>query len=197
MKKVQLNEIAEVYSGCPVKRKAAGKFEKAAERYQLITLKSFHENGHIDPEYVTDFRSAERVDSKFLVQSGMIIMRLTKPYTVVHIPTEWEDDNYLIPSQFAILNIRHPEVVLPGFVAYYLNSAPVKQYFSKLSTGSAISKLTLRQIKDIDVRVVELSKQKKFMELKNIVERYIETVRSIARENQQLLKALYRQLIEP
>ena len=80
---MKLEKIADISTGLVLARKKSSNNEGVV--YDLLTLKSFNENGYIEDEYLDNFISEEKIKSQYLTQEGDIIVRLSSPNTAIYI----------------------------------------------------------------------------------------------------------------
>ena len=78
---MKLEKIADISTGLVLSRKKSSNNEGFV--YELLTLKSFNENGYIEDEYLDNFISEEKIKSQYLTQEGDIIVRLSSPNTAI------------------------------------------------------------------------------------------------------------------
>lgn len=161
---MKLEKIADISTGLVLARKKSSNNEGFA--YELLTLKSFNENGYIEDEYLDDFISEEKIKSQYLTQEGDVIVRLSSPNTAIYITKEYE--NIVIPSLFAIIRNKSNNIN-SQFIQIYINSEKCKRHLLADTIGSAVSIVKTSTFKEIKIPEYTIDKQEKIIELNNLV----------------------------
>ncbi len=161
---MKLDKIADISTGLVLARKKSSNNKGFA--YELITLKSFNENGYIEDKYLDDFISEEEIKNQYLTQEGDIIVRLSSPNTAVYITKEYE--NMVIPSLFAIIRNKSNSIN-SQFIQIYLNSEKCKRRLASDTIGSAVSIVKTSTFKEIKIPEYTIQKQEKIIELNQIM----------------------------
>lgn len=161
---MKLDEIADISTGLVLARKKSS--TNKGFKYELLTLKSFNENGYIEDEYLDDFTSEEKIKNQYLTQEGDIIVRLSSPNTAIYITKEYK--NMVIPSLFAIIRNKSKDIN-SQFIQAYLNSEKCKRQLAADTIGSAVSIVKTSSFKDIKIPEYTLEKQNKIIELNKLV----------------------------
>ena len=161
---MKLEKIADISTGLVLSRKKSSNNEGFV--YELLTLKSFNENGYIEDEYLDNFISEEKIKSQYLTQEGDIIVRLSSPNTAIYITKEYE--NMVIPSLFAIIRNK-VDTINSQFIQIYLNSEKCKRQLAADTIGSTVSIVKTSTFKEIKIPEYTVEKQEKIIELNQIV----------------------------
>ena len=131
-------------------------------RYPLLNLHSIDDYGNILKEKLEMFDSFELLDQQYLTQEGMLLVRVNYPYTCTYITKE--DEGYVIPSYFIVLN-HIKEFYDPIFLTWYLNSQRVKHVFEKMQSGTLVPSINQKILSDIKLPNYSLNEQKEMNEL--------------------------------
>ncbi|MCC0706474.1 restriction endonuclease subunit S [Clostridioides sp. ES-S-0190-01] len=161
---MKLDEIADISTGLVLARKKSS--TNKGFKYELLTLKSFSENGYLEDDYLDNFTSEEKIKSKYLTQEGDIIVRLSSPNTAIYITKDQE--NIVIPSLFAIIRNRSKTINF-RFIQVYLNSEKCKRRLAADTIGSAVPIVRTSSFKDIKIPEYTLENQNKVIELNKLV----------------------------
>lgn len=153
-----LDKLADISTGLVIQRKEALQERKVEKKYQMLTLKSFHEYGWIDKKYIEEFKSNEILDDKYLTKVGDVIIRLTAPYTAI--PVIKENENFVVPSQFCIIRIKSKKI-LSDYLAYALNAEIIRNEFIRTSLGATIPVIRMGALKDTEIPLLDIEKQNK------------------------------------
>jgi len=161
---LKLEKIADISTGLVLARKKSSNNEGVV--YDLLTLKSFNENGYIEDEYLDNFISEEKIKSQYLTQEGDIIVRLSSPNTAIYITKEYE--NMVIPSLFAIIRNK-VDTISSQFIQVYLNSEKCKRQLAAYTIGSAVSIVKTSTFKEIKIPEYTVEEQEKIIELNHLI----------------------------
>ena len=161
---MKLDKIADISTGLVIARKKSS--DNKGFAYELLTLKSFNEDGYIEDVYIDDFISEEKIKKQYLTQEGDVIVRLSSPNTAIYITKEYE--NMVIPSLFAIIRNKS-EYINSQFIQIYLNSEKCKRQLAADTIGSAVSIVKTSSFKDIKIPEYSIEKQEKIIELNTLV----------------------------
>jgi restriction endonuclease S subunit len=154
---IELANVSDISAGLVLRRKEAQSKNEAVKSYQLITLKSFEDDGYISIENLEDYHSTELLDERYISKQHDVLIRLSNPYTAIHITSELE--GLVIPSLFAIVRSDKNEID-PGYLSFILNSDSIKQSYFKNSMGITIPVITMQTIRETRVPLPPLEKQR-------------------------------------
>ncbi|QNU19924.1 restriction endonuclease subunit S [Geobacillus thermoleovorans] len=160
-----LGEIAWIKIGLVLSRKKAEVDWEVAAEYPMISLKNIEEDGTFTDTPIENFKSKEMIGNEFFTCEGNILVRLSHPNTAVLI--EREQEGLLIPSYFAKLEI-HNLSVLPGYVAWFLNTDQVKGELLKFQTGTNVPSTNKQILERIQVPELDLDTQQKITEIQQL-----------------------------
>ncbi|MCL2177181.1 MAG: restriction endonuclease subunit S [Firmicutes bacterium] len=160
-----LKELADIQTGLVLSRARAIKSNK---RQQVFTLSSVTQNGIIKEEF-NEMEVMEQVNEKYLSREGDLIIRLSLPSFAALI--DKENENILIPSQFAIIRIRN-DVIVPGYLNIYLNSNEINTVIGKKAEGTVIKVLSVKQLGEFEIPIPPLIHQQKIVKLFNLIKRH-------------------------
>jgi len=182
-----LGEIARIKVGLVVSRKKAEVDLEVKAEYPLISLKNIQADGTFTDEPIEIFKSKEVLDAEFFTREGNILVRLSHPNTAVLIDKEQE--GLLIPSYFANVEIIDTNV-LPGYVAWYLNTDKVKGELLKSQMGSHIPSTNKQILEKISIPELDLSKQQMITELQQLYRKEKRLYQKLMAEKEKFYKAV-------
>lgn len=188
-----LGEIARIKVGLVVSRKKAEVDLEVKAEYPLISLKNIQADGTFTDEPIEIFKSKEVLDAEFFTREGNILVRLSHPNTAVLIDKEQE--GLLIPSYFANVEIIDTNV-LPGYVAWYLNTDKVKGELLKSQTGSHIPSTNKQILEKISIPELDLSKQQMITELQQLYRKEKRLYQKLMAEKEKFYKAVTYSIIK-
>lgn len=188
----KLGELFLVSSGLVLKRKEAPPNTSGFE-YKILTLRSVNTLGFIEKESLDNFVSIEEVDDKYVAKTGDIIVRLSFPFTSAVIDENIEGT--IITSLFAILKSKNG-TLLPEYVTTFLNSEWMKKQYAKDASGSALQMIKTSSIKDYEITIPEVQKQKSIIEVNKLMMRELVLLEDLIKNKKQYNKMLISKLME-
>jgi len=188
-----LGEIARIKVGLVVSRKKAEVDLEVKAKYPLISLKNIQADGTFTDEPIEIFKSKEVLDAEYFTREGNILVRLSHPNTAVLIDKEQE--GLLIPSYFANVEIIDTNV-LPGYVAWYLNTDKVKGELLKSQMGSHIPSTNKQILEKISIPELDLDKQQKITEIQQLYRKEKSLYQKLMAEKEKFYKAVTYSIIK-
>lgn len=153
---MKLGHIALIKMGLVLTRKKATIKYEVKNTYNLITLKNIKDNGAFNKEPFETFESNEELEEGYFTVEGDILVRLSHPYTAVHI--DKGKAGLLVPSSFAIIKLRTADYI-PEYVTWYLNSDQVKKELIKSQTGTAMLTTNKSILASIEIKEIRIEDQ--------------------------------------
>lgn len=155
--KFKLNQLAGTKTGLVLNRKKASLQSNYKRDYNVVSLKSFSDSGVYLPNYAEEFIANEDIKEDFIVKKGDILLRLREPNFAVYIEKDYDD--LIISSLVAVVRVNS-DYILPEYLAYYLNSNPVKMQLLQDITTTAIRMIKLIDINNLEISVPSIERQK-------------------------------------
>lgn len=190
---MQLGEIASVKTGLVLTRKKAEVQYDAQATYKLITIKNISEEGWIENDSFEEFISNDILAKRYFTETGDVLMRLSQPFTAVYIDEEHR--GLLIPSYFAIIKVNQ-EVVLPQYMAWYLNTDFVKKELERAHAGSRIPSTNINVIRNLSVKLTTLSNQEKLIELYCLHQKEKQLYKQLIAEKEKWFQGITQQILQ-
>ncbi|GAA0777112.1 hypothetical protein GCM10008908_31660 [Clostridium subterminale] len=188
---MKLDKIADVSTGLVLARKKAS--GNNGFGYELLTLRSFNENGYIEDDYLDDFISEDKINQQYLTKEGDVIVRLSSPNTAVYITKELE--NMVIPSLFAIIR-NESNNILSEFIAVFLNSKKCRRLLAADTIGSVISIVKTSAFKDLHIPKYTIEKQRDIIKVNSLVIKEKKLLMELLKEKQKCHKAIMGKMFE-
>lgn len=154
--------------------------------YKIFTLRSINPLGIIDNVNLDNFNSLGEIDEKYIAKAGDIIIRLSFPFTAVVI--DEKNEGTVVTSLFAILKSKN-NLLFPEYVPIYLNSEYMKKQYAKDASGSALQMIKTSSIKDYEIDIPELKKQKDIVCMNQLMMRELILLENLL-ESQKIYKKL-------
>lgn len=152
-----LDSLVSLNSGVNLNRIQENKDENG--RYYKV-IKTFNLTasgieGNLEEIFASDISQAN------LTSIGNILIRLTPPLNAFCITKEYE--GCIFPSLIATIKVK-PQVLLPEYLTYFLNSKLSQTFFQKRSQGTNAMIIGLKDLRELKIHVPTLKKQKQIVQ---------------------------------
>jgi hypothetical protein len=196
VEKYQIKEIASLILGHTFRVNPEAGIE--GDSYKLVQVKDLDHDGAIL------LGQLETINYKFsrgveLVKPGDVIFCPREHKLVAALITE-ELDPTVVSAPLVLIRVHSREIVDPGYLRSYLNSAMARKQFQNLLSGSTILTINKTELADFEILIPSLEKQRIFAEMyfyseqeRKLREKLLE-LRSQERSN--LINQSFRQLLE-
>ena len=168
MQKIILDDIAEIFSGLSYRRY----LDESGDSFEIIVQRSIKKDGEL-----SDFEELSlknNIKDRYFTRRNDVLMKMTYPYDVVCVKRE----NLIVSDRIAI--IRFGEGYDPEFMAHLLTNAHIKKQLHELGGSGKIPHTSLKEIKQLKLRVPDFETQKKYGELLNTLnEKIFEDLRQV------------------
>ncbi len=191
-KTLKLSDRAALSLGLVLKRKQADANEKTHFHYKALTLESFEKDGWLNDNELKDYQSSEKLAERYLTKNDDVIIRLSKPHTVISIKEK--HNGFLVPSLFAIVRLEDDSVD-SGYLAFLLNSTEIKRQYSKASLGTTIPTLRVSDIKQIEIILPSLNRQKKIAHFSQLIIRQKSLYSDLLKENDRFYNEISKRML--
>lgn len=160
---VRLDEIADIRLGMPFKT-AINDLGDEGKCY-LIQTKD------IDTEGLLRMGDLARVSppvdpEKHYLQDGDILLRLRGPIFAAGAFTGSSALPSITSNQNAIIKCKEDKAI-PGYLQWYINSPFGQQYFHSMSEGTSITKIGLKTLAEMEIKLPSLDVQTKISRIKD------------------------------
>lgn len=183
MRFVKLESIADINIGLALNRKKSP--TKTPHHYKHLSLKAFDDD-YIKLEFLEDFYATDKLDSTYIAEPNDIVIRLRQPLKAIVL-----DKSYLISSNMAKLRLKSSEFD-PIFLAEYINQA--KSQLEKHAVGSAISLLSIKEIKEFLVPKIDLEKQALLSNVTKVLNERKKTLNELIAKEETLKNMIFKQI---
>lgn len=190
---MKLNEAFDINIGMVLSRKKAKKSAISEYRYRLLTLKSVSEGGEIDKLALEEFISDSKIDTNYLTQKGDVIVRLTEPYSAAYI--ESDNEHLLVPSNFAIIRGQQKKYI-SEFIQCYLNANQGKNIIRRMAAGSALSAISISNLKEIEIKQYSKEQQEKFIAANKLFLKEKKLFQRLIEERDKQLQGINQEILK-
>ena len=184
---MKLGEIASVRSGLVLSRKLAR--ENPVQRYRLLNLRSITPEGYIDMNETDVFDAKETLPGEYLSQVGDIVIRLSAPYTAVLI--DEKSEGMVVSSNFVIVR-TDPQVLLPEFLYWLLNTSEVKHRMFENSSSNMLGAVKPKFFADYEITPLPIPEQQKIAAINALAKAESKLLRQLANAKEQYYEAILR-----
>lgn len=188
--KIKMNHLTTIKTGLVLSRKKASQQSEFKKDYNVISLKSFSENGYYDHSFAEEFSANEEIREENLLQKGDILIRLREPNIAVYIDEDYTDT--IVSSLAAIIRTKKSDVN-PLFLVNYLNSSYVKKQL--YSQGSAVSMLNVKFIGELEIILPKKETQDKVAEIQSLSYKEIRLLNQLIEEKQKYTSKVFETII--
>lgn len=107
--------------------------------------------------------------NKHLLQEGDLLFTAKGAYNNAFLFRN-QYPNALAASIFTVIRVV-PQLILPGYLAWYINSPAAQHALERLKGGSAIPSINSKDLRDLPIPLPSLDKQRSIAELVDLLER--------------------------
>lgn len=189
---MKLGQIARIRTGLVLTRKKATIKYEIKNTYNLITLKNIEDNGTFNEEPFETFESNDKLDEGYFTEEGDILIKLSYPYTTVHI--DKSKTGLLVPSYFSIIRLKTSKYI-PQYVTWYLNSDKTKRELIKSQTGTAMLTTNKTILTSIRIKEISIEDQRRIAKVRELHLKEIHLLNRLIEEKEKYYKAVTNKLL--
>ena len=182
---VSLGEIADIFVGVVPKRyleEGSGNFK------QLIVQGSINYGQKLSNLDSMEF--SEKLNEKYLTRKGDILMKLTSPNDAIYI----EQEGLVIGERIAIIRLLSEEIDYK-FVTHLLNNSSIKRQLSRVIGSGLSPKVSINDIKDLELNIPELEVQGKIALLFDSIDDRILIYDDLIESDKKLKEAILKDIL--
>ncbi len=165
----------------------------------LITLKFFNEDT-IKPnkegiKKTIFVEESKHYFTKYYTKENDILVRLREPIEIAYIDKKFI--NLVIPFTVACIRIKenYKNIVHPKFLAYYLKNPFIKKILASKKIGSFVKMIKKKDLEEIKIRLPDFNKQKKIVELLELIDEKIKFINDLNKDYNDLKIAIFKDYI--
>lgn len=186
LKKIKLNEIADVFLGIGIQRYKSKEIEGSIR--EKVYLQRIDENSN-DLLYESIYLK-ENIDKKFFSKKNDLLIKLFSPKMVYKVTEE----NIIVPSKFAIIRVNE-NISDVSYIYHILNSRYVRKQIVKLLEGK-FKTIKIQDIKDLELIMPSVDNQRKFAELFNLIDQKINLENEKISNYKKLKDGFFNEMID-
>ena len=181
----KLSDIARVRSGL-LFRESLGHDPKA--EYQVIQISDVSDEGFIDWERLNrvDLRKA---NNDVMVCKGDVLFKAKGAGHTAAV-VDKTIGKTIANSQFHIIRVYDKQLIMPAYLAWYINQKQAQQFLHKMSAGSSIMQVSRKNLDELPVIVPDLQTQNTIVKLDGLLKKEKELMQQIQQKHQKLVEAV-------
>ena len=177
---MKLNAIAYIRSGLVLSRKTAQ--SSLPLHYPLLTLRSVHPKGYIEPDKLEIFSADNALNPDYLSQTGDIIVRLSAPYTAILLRPDTQ--GIVISSNFVRIQ-PDSRKLSPGYLFWLLNTPAVRRRIYQDATSNMLGAVKASWFANFDVPSLSLDQQNQIAALNELTREEVRILNRLADEKEK------------
>lgn len=177
-------DIAKIYTGFVFRKQSRSL--RGGKAFSVIQVKDVSSNNRIDWERLSE-TLIDPKKSKELVRQGDVLVR-GKGHPHLATVVDQDREGVIVGSQFFLLR-ADGDIILPEYLAWYINQKPAQTYLNQHSAGTNIKHVNKKVISEIPIKIPAIEIQKTVVTLYNLQLKEKELVARIQRSREKLLQA--------
>lgn len=184
MDRVILSEIADVFVGVVPKRyieEGNNNFKKVIVQGSIKYGENFYD--------LDSMEFSEKLNEKYLTKHGDILMKLTSPNDAIYV----EEEGLVIGERIAIIRLK--ENYNYKFLVHLLNDNSVKRQLHRVISSGSIPRVSIIDIKDLELLIPERSIQNKIASLLDSLDERISIYNSLIESDKKFKEAILYEML--
>lgn len=157
MKKVKLEDMAEIFSGLSYRRY----LDETGDKFKVIVQRSIKKDGELSDFDELTLKS--NIKERYFTRENDVLMKMPYPYDVVCV----KEEGLVVSDRIAIIRLR--KGYDPDFIAHLLTNAHIKKQIHELGSSEKIPHTSLKEIKQLELIIPDYDIQVKYGELLNTI----------------------------
>lgn len=196
---MKLENLAKISSGTALKRINASKRNLIAiaedknvetgEEYNQITIKSVEDN-KVDLNLLETIKTTKKIDDKYLIRKGDVVMKLTAPYSAAVI--DFELKNIVAASNLAIIRVN--DRYDPEYLSFILNNKNTRKQLYRFVEGTITPIIKISNLKKIKIKDKDKTEQKIHAKLFRLLSNRLELKKRVLTIEKQLTEEIISNL---
>ncbi len=182
----RLKDVCEIISGHQFRHKISSSNEG---EYRILLYKDVDFEKGIVNNLITR-SDVENLDSKRILKNNDVLV-LAKGHQPKAVQILALDEKVVVSSFFYIIRTVKGKI-FPEYLTWYLNSEKLKNYLEKTSTGTTIPHLKMKDLEEVKIPLLSLTKQRRIIKMNDLLDREQRIIRKI----QRLRKVLVNEAIK-
>ena len=164
----KFKDIAEIFSGLSYRRY----LDESGQDFKVVVQRSIKRDGELSDFEQLKLKS--NIKERYFTRNGDVLMKLPYPYDVVRVNQE----NLVVSDRIAIIRLN--EGYDPSFIAHLLTNAHIKKQLHELGSTEKIPHTSLKEIKELKLKIPDLKTQNDYGVLLNAInDRIVEDLKVV------------------
>lgn len=181
----KLRDVAEIQAGYQARKRIN---ELSQGKYRLIQGKDFDKYGNLLVDTISYFEP-ERKPELYMVKEDDLLLQsrgLTHNSYCIKVNLE----NTLAAGSFYILRLKS-KIILPSYLCWWLNQAPVQEFFISLASGTIMSFVSKSAVSQTEIKIPDIETQQKIVNTIDTWRRLNSLQDQIRQKQEQLIQSLF------
>lgn len=181
----RLKNIAEIYSGHLIPRKVN---DDPNGNVRYIQMKDIDVECNVDVSKLSRVFIKKSIDGKCLLKNDILFKAKSNSNFACVIKKNF--DNLIASAHFFTIRIKS-NIIVPEYLAWFINQKNTQRFLKINSSGSTISVVTKKQLGELKVSIPSINNQEKIIKLDNLRKKEKELETKIS----ELRRKIYNQKI--
>ena len=185
--KVQLKDITSIRSGFYTKNTVPN------GDVHYVQARHFDHDLHFDFNAIPELKLDSKIQKHLLQKEDILIAaKGNKNFAVIY----KGETPYAVPSSiFIVITVNDKNILIPDFLAFFLNLPSTQEYFKNNAIGTAIPSISIKLLEQLEIPIPKINQQSKILQIHalRLKEKKIITQLEILKEKvyqHQILKAI-------
>jgi len=156
----KLKEIATITLGYSFRRKIES---SSVGNLSIIHMKDISKNA-LSYKGLYKFETTKRIKKDFFVSAGDILFS-AKGTSNNAIYIEKKLASTVSAAHFYIIRVKDRTLLLPEYLAWYINQKPAQDYIQKYSSGTVMNYINRKNLENLEISIPDIATQKKVIAL--------------------------------
>lgn len=188
---MRLSQVVEMSAGHPFRKKIE---EMPGAGAVAIQMKDISFDGDIDWFGAIETDAAGKRFPDWL-KPGDILFAIRGNHNYAVLVDERASEYRAVASPHFFILRRKTDSVLPGYLAWLLNQAPLQQYFKRESEGSLTKTIRRGVLENAPIAIPPLEKQKKIIQLAETIKQEQRLLKDLIDNNQATMDGIAADLL--
>lgn len=143
-----------------------------------------------------EIRSSKKISENYFLEEGDIIFKGLYPCQAILLPEECIGN--LLSSNYGRIRVKeeYKHLITSEFLTCFLNSKVADKIYSKLVAGSVIQKISMQNLREIEVPIPEIEEQKKIATLNANLKEKISELQKLVELSKELQNFYMNELLK-
>lgn len=189
MMSIHLQDIADVSSGQTFRGKIRNNPDGAVWAIQMRDINSSYSGLQGVPFLIKE----NEVSPKQLLQQGDLLFTSKGNYNKAIV---FESDHPAVASSMLTVIRPNTEQVLPGYLAWYLNTDTVQGQLQALRAGATVLSISISDLRELEIPLPNLKEQQLIAQVYRLATKEQELINELAEERKQFIQTTLQTILD-